>query len=236
MQRIQYRNKVYGKNTVRINESQLRDMIAESVKKVLNEADVVRGTNIDKLRFHSADDYREYTDVADEAKFENDKVPDFVLTLANRLETTLNKKYPVDLKYPEKVRRKLFDVEAHVDNNASAEEYLTQAYSYMERNIIFRVNIDNRLHPEFNIKKLQQDIMKTAYLVLGSIEDSELNFKTDWSGVDVILTIREETNIQHHGYFNGNERAIKSGSKLFAHNPSRQIGKEGSTYQDDEEY
>ena len=31
------RTQGYGKNTVRINESQLRDMIAESVKKVLNE-------------------------------------------------------------------------------------------------------------------------------------------------------------------------------------------------------
>ena len=34
------RTQGYGKNTVRINESQLRDMIAESVKKVLNEGKV----------------------------------------------------------------------------------------------------------------------------------------------------------------------------------------------------
>lgn len=84
------------KNTVKLNESQLRKIVAESVKKVLKEARMGRGTTTTTSSSWSGDEYGGTTSTFYGTK-ENPYSNDAVMMLANRLEKRLGGKYRVEV-------------------------------------------------------------------------------------------------------------------------------------------
>ena len=92
------------RNTIRLNESQLHNMISESVKQVLKEAKMVPGTNYLRRPYcpkafgqpHRVVDYNDKTfnkKLRDEwgPAVKINEIPEFAQTYANRLERFLNK-------------------------------------------------------------------------------------------------------------------------------------------------
>lgn len=106
------------RNTIRLNESQLHNMISESVKQVLKEAKMVPGTNY-LGRPYSSKEFGQPHRVVDandrlfkkKSEYEEDfgpapkinEIPEFAQTYANRLERFLNKGF-VSKKYTYKVK------------------------------------------------------------------------------------------------------------------------------------
>lgn len=104
------------KNTIRLNESMLKRIIKESVKKVLKEAKMVPGTNYTGRPYSSksfGQPHRvvDYNDKTFNKKLKDEwgpaqkinEIPEFAQTYANRLERFLNKGF-VDKKYTYKVK------------------------------------------------------------------------------------------------------------------------------------
>lgn len=100
------------KQTIRLNESQLRRIVKESVKRVLKESDVVAGTNTRKTKTFDDDDAtNRHSANVNFSSWENQYAPDFVQMWADRLDKALNK------------NGKPFEVTAYVDNDEEIGPY-----------------------------------------------------------------------------------------------------------------
>lgn len=238
------------KQVIKLNENQLRRIVKESVKRVLNEADVVGGTNTYNDKSTWADDYDEYSS-SENGTSENIMVPDFIQTWADRLENILNKKFFekfTNLKSDDELGNQ-FRVIAHVDNVYNYEHSMFSGHSKTVRKIVFEVMCDNtyRMVRECNMDYPRacnicvQMISKYATLLFGSMPGVSVtvngNYDTTHDGsMDVILYIEEHQSFERNRYHDL-ETTTKnpSNSRLFRNNPSRQIPQRNSTFRSDDE-
>ena len=237
------------KKVIKLNEAQIKKIVAESVRRVLKEAEVVRGTDTYTDISRWADEWDEYSS-KEQNRGENTMAPDFIQTWATRLENRLNNVFYQ--KYPEMVEHdggiKQFAVTAHLDNDSESSTSLFSGYDRIERRIVLEVGCNNtrefaRMYQIRNERACNicvQMITKCAMMMFGSVEGATVslngNRSTKYDGsMDVIVTIDEAESFERGRYDDLETTGKPRNGRLFRNNPSRQIPKDGSTYHSEEE-
>lgn len=217
------------KKTIRITESELKKFITESVKQILSEADIWPGTNKYKEIYHGADDMEEYETDINKSATVNDMAPDFVYTLATRLEKQLNLKCPQifpNVEYCE------FDVDVHVDNKHENYETRKTKSKSTEHRLIFNISWDVALEKDemilnddrrFN-NRIKSFVAKTSTMMLGNLEGADVSFgESRGSSMVIIVSFTENEEWYDYGHYDGPRKIKNKISPLFKNNPARQI-------------
>jgi hypothetical protein len=222
------------KNTIRLTETELRNMIAESVRSILKEAEVTPGITSWRDVSHDADEYAEYDSISDESEYVNDQVPDFVLTLANRLEKQIFNK--IILSFPDfdndfsKVR-----VHAELNQNKENGQSLKTSSTSIRHEITFDISWDlcssdkmryvghgretYRLH-----NKIKSIVAKVATMMLGNMEGARVRLNNDnYSDDSLRVTVVFDEYESWYGDDYNFRKTHDNTSALFRNNPARQI-------------
>ena len=214
-----------NKKTVRITESELKNIITESVKRILCEADMFVGTN--RKKEVTQGNYEDVT--INKTEVANDMVPDFVYTLATRLEKQLNTQCPKmfpDVEFCE------FDIDVHVDNEEEDYETVKTYTKSSEHRLIFQISWDvAREQDEMIISddkrfnnRIKSFVVKLSTMMLGNLEGAEIRFGESYgSSLVVILTFNDLEKWYDYGEHSGPRKINNRVSPLFKNNPARQI-------------
>ena len=220
--------------TTKITESELKSIVRESVKRILKEAEVIPGVTSWRDVSSYADDYSEYEDILDKGESVNDQVPDFVLTLANRLEkqilNNIIKVFPNFDNESSKVK-----VQAKLNKNKENKESLKTSITSIRHEIIFDIywrlfsNDDMRFigdgRETYRLNnKIKGIVAKIATMMLGNMEGARVRLNNDdyeYNSLRVIVDFGE-----YESWYGDDYNSIKTHddtSALFRNNPSRQI-------------
>ena len=222
--------------TIRLTESELKNMIVESVRSILKEAEVTPGVTSWRDVSHDADEYSEYDSISDEGEYVNDQVPDFVLTLANRLEKQiLNNIIKV---FPD-FDNDLSKVKVHAELNQNKEngQSLKTSSTSISHEIIFDIYWDlcsndemcfigsgretYRLH-----NKIKSIVAKIATMMLGNMEGARVRLNNDnYSDNSLRVTVIFD---EYESWYGDEDsynfrKTHDNTSALFRNNPTRQI-------------
>ena len=193
------------KRTIRLNESQLRRIVSESVKRILKEADVVAGTNTMKTTVYNTDNKgRRNNMLANFSSWENQTAPDYVQMWADRLEKALNK------------NGNMFEVTGYVDNDAEVDNRKSDQFQIVK----FSVEPigDWKYSDSKYLEKLKNFTINTIKKTFGNL--MRYDTITSLSASDVVFPIIFAVSFE-------DETFIK-------HNPPRPIPRGRSTYDADD--
>lgn len=219
------------KNTIRLTESELKKVITESVKRVLREANVYPGINKTSNEYMSADEWDTYTSRENGNDTVNDMIPDFVYTLAQRLEKQL---LNVILKtFPFIDSNSEITVSASMDTNNSNYDSLKTSIKTTKRQIKFDIyfydlykdgtslNMRSDLRLSNKIKSL---IIKYSTMILGNLENCDITIgeNSDYY-IEIIANFLDSETWRDSGRYYGFEKTSDGKSSLFKNNPPRQI-------------
>ena len=220
--------------TTKITESELKSIVRESVKRILKEAEVIPGVTSWRDVSSYADDYSEYEDILDKGESVNDQVPDFVLTLANRLEkqilNNIIKVFPNFDNESSKVK-----VQAKLNKNKENKESLKTSITSIRHEIIFDIywrlfsNDDMRFigdgRETYRLhNKIKGIVAKIATMMLGNMEGARVRLNNDdyeYNSLRVIVDFSEYE--RWYGDEYNFTKTHDDTSALFRNNPSRQI-------------
>ena len=220
--------------TTKITESELKSIVRESVKRILKEAEVIPGVTSWRDVSSYADDYSEYEDILDKGESVNDQVPDFVLTLANRLEKQiLNNIIKVFPNFDNELSE--VKVQAKLNKNKENKESLKTSITSISHEIIFDIywrlfsNDDMRFigdgRETYRLNnKIKGIVAKIATMMLGNMEGARVRLNNDdyeYNSLRVIVDFGE-----YESWYGDDYNSIKKHddtSALFRNNPSRQI-------------
>ena len=220
--------------TTKITESELKSIVCESVKRILKEAEVIPGVTSWRDVSSYADDYSEYEDILDKGESVNDQVPDFVLTLANRLEkqilNNIIKVFPNFDNESSEVK-----VQAKLNKNKENKESLKTSITSISHEIIFDIywrlfsNDDMRFigdgRETYRLNnKIKGIVAKIATMMLGNMEGARVRLNNDdyeYNSLRVIVDFSEYE--RWYGDEYNFTKTHDHTSALFRNNPSRQI-------------
>ena len=221
-------------STIKITESELKSIVCESVKRILKEAEVIPGVTSWRDVSSYADDYSEYEDILDKGESVNDQVPDFVLTLANRLEKQiLNNIIKVFPNFDNELSE--VKVQAKLNKNKENKESLKTSITSISHEIIFDIywrlfsNDDMRFigdgRETYRLNnKIKGIVAKIATMMLGNMEGARVRLNNDdyeYNSLRVIVDFDEYESWYGDGY--NSIKTHDDTSALFRNNPSRQI-------------
>ena len=221
-------------SAIRLTESELKSIVCESVKRILKEAEVIPGVTSWRDVSSYADDYSEYEDILDKGESVNDQVPDFVLTLANRMEkqilNNIIKVFPNFDNESSKVK-----VQAKLNKNKENKESLKTSITSIRHEIIFDIywrlfsNDDMRFigdgRETYRLNnKIKGIVAKIATMMLGNMEGARVRLNNDdyeYNSLRVIVDFSEYE--RWYGDEYNFTKTHDDTSALFRNNPSRQI-------------
>ena len=221
-------------SAIRLTESELKSIVCESVKRILKEAEVSPGVTSWRDVSSYADDYSEYEDILDKGESVNDQVPDFVLTLANRMEkqilNNIIKVFPNFDNESSKVK-----VQAKLNKNKENKESLKTSITSIRHEIIFDIywrlfsNDDMRFigdgRETYRLNnKIKGIVAKIATMMLGNMEGARVRLNNDdyeYNSLRVIVDFSEYE--RWYGDEYNFTKTHDDTSALFRNNPSRQI-------------
>lgn len=220
----------------RLTESDLKNIISESIKRILKEAEVSPGVTSWRDVSNYADDYSEYDSISDEGESVNDQVPDFVLTLANRLEkqilNNIIKAFPNFDNEFSKVK-----VHAKLNQNKENKESLKTSSTIISHEIIFDIywrlcsNDDMRFigdgRETYRLhNRIKSIVAKIATMMLGNMEGARVRLNNDdyeYNSLRVTVVFDEYESWYGDKDSYNFTKTHDDTSALFRNNPSRQI-------------